>query len=167
MNKNVLRQLSYGMYAVSTLDNERDVGCIANSIIQITYDTVAISMNHKNFTNECLNKHKKLVISILGEDIENDIIAYLGYQSGRNKNKFENIECFKIDNINVIKSAIGYLTCNIIDKIETETHTVFIAQIIDGDIIKNSVKPMNYAYYQENRRGKSPENAPTFISNLI
>ena len=45
MNKNVLKQLSYGMYAISTLDNGRDVGCIANSVMQVTYDTVVVSLN--------------------------------------------------------------------------------------------------------------------------
>ena len=82
MNKNVLKQLSYGMYAISTLDNGRDVGCIANSVMQVTYDTVVVSLNHNNYTNECLNRSQKFAVSILGEDIDNDIIASLGFQSG-------------------------------------------------------------------------------------
>ena len=70
MNKDVLRNMSYGVYAVSTLDGDRAVGCIANSIIQVTYDTVAVSMNHNNYTHQCMEKTGKFAVSIFGEDIE-------------------------------------------------------------------------------------------------
>ena len=51
MNKKVFRNLSYGVYVVSTLDGDRPVGCTANSIMQITSDpaTIAISINHDNY----------------------------------------------------------------------------------------------------------------------
>ena len=50
MNPNVFRNLSYGVYVVSSLDGDRNTGCIANSIMQITSSpaTIALSMNHDN-----------------------------------------------------------------------------------------------------------------------
>ena len=56
MNKKVLRNLSYGVYAVSALGENRMSGCIANSIMQITSSpaTLAVSMNHDNYTHECI-----------------------------------------------------------------------------------------------------------------
>ena len=53
MNKKVLRNLSYGVYAVSALGENRMSGCIANSIMQITSSpaTLAVSMNHDNYTH--------------------------------------------------------------------------------------------------------------------
>ena len=36
MQKNAFHTLSYGVYAVTTMDGERPVGCIANSAMQIT-----------------------------------------------------------------------------------------------------------------------------------
>ena len=43
MNKKVFRNLSYGVYVVSTLDGDRPVGCTANSIMQITSDPATIA----------------------------------------------------------------------------------------------------------------------------
>lgn len=163
MNKNVLKNLSYGVYAVSTLDNDRPCGCIANSIMQVTYDTVAVSMNHDNFTHECMEKTKKFAISILGEDIEMNTIAFLGFQSGRDKNKFEKINTITIDGLNIIKNSVGYLICEIADKIDTETHTIFIGKIIDGEILDETKTPMTYAYYHKVKKGNSPKNAPTYL----
>ena len=163
MNKNVLRSLSYGVYAVSTLDGERAVGCIANSIIQVTYDTVAVSMNHENYTHECMEKTKKFAISILAEDTEMNTIAFLGFQSGRDKNKFEKIETIDVNGLSVVKNAVGYLVCEIVDKLDTETHTIFIGKILDGDIINEAKTPMTYAYYHEVKKGNSPKKAPTYL----
>ena len=163
MNKDVLRNISYGVYAVSTLDGERAVGCIANSIMQITYDTVAVSMNHNNFTHECMEKTRKFAVSILGEDIEMNTIAFLGFQSGREKDKFEHIETLSVDGLSIVKNSVGYLICEVIDKIDTETHTVFIGKILDGEILNPSKTPMTYAFYHSVKKGNSPKNAPTYL----
>ena len=57
------------------------------------------------------------------------------------------------------------MICDVVDKFETDTHTVFVATIVSGEILRSDVLPMTYAYYQKERRGKSPQNAPTFIEN--
>lgn len=69
MNKKVLRNLSYGVYAVSALGENRMSGCIANSIMQITSSpaTLAVSMNHDNYTHECIEKSGMFAVSILSE----------------------------------------------------------------------------------------------------
>lgn len=36
MNKQAFRNLSYGVYIVSTMDQERPTGCTANSAMQVT-----------------------------------------------------------------------------------------------------------------------------------
>ena len=63
MNPNVFRNLSYGVYVVSSLDGDRNTGCIANSIMQITSSpaTIALSMNHDNYTNSCIARTGKFV----------------------------------------------------------------------------------------------------------
>ena len=55
MNKNAFRQLSYGVYVISTWDAGTPTGCTANSAMQITSDpaTIAVSINHDNYiTNQ-------------------------------------------------------------------------------------------------------------------
>lgn len=162
MNKNVLRKLSYGVYIVSTLDGERPTGCVANSIMQVTHDTIAISINHENFTNECIKKSKRVAISILGTEVEDNAIAFFGFQSGRDKNKFDNVQSFNKDGLEIIQTATGYIICELENMLETETHTVFLCKIIDGDIIDEQI-PMTYAYYHQVKKGNSPKAAPTYI----
>lgn len=162
MDVNVLKNLSYGVYIVSVPDGEHSTGCIANSLMQITYDTIAVSINHDNYTNECINKYKKFAVSILGVDTDDNIIPVFGFQSGQDINKFEGVNTVKVDGIDVIENSVGYLVCELSDKMETETHTVFLGKIVDGEMLHNQI-PMTYAYYRSVKNGTSPKNAPTHL----
>ena len=165
MNKNAFRSLSYGVYIISTLDGEKPTGCVANSVMQITSSpaTIAVSMNHDNYTNSCIKKSGKFAISILTEQSDPELIGRFGFQSGRDTDKFDGIEAITKEEISVITDACGYIVCKVIDQMETETHTVFLGEVLDADVLKNE-EPMTYAYYHKVVKGKSPKNAPTYIA---
>ena len=166
MNKNVLRKLSYGVYVVSTKNGDKPTGCIANSAMQVTHDTIAVSINHDNFTNQCIKNTKKFGISILSVDVNDMVIPVFGFQSGRDVNKFENFETEEVYGLKVLKDSAGYIVCDVINQMETETHTIFLGKIADGDILKDEI-PMTYAYYHQVKKGTSPKAAPTFIEENV
>ncbi|MBR1617657.1 flavin reductase [bacterium] len=166
MNTDVLKNLSYGVYVVSTCDDTKSTGCIVNSIMQVSKDTLALSVNHQNYTNQCIKKHQKFAVSILSQDVDDNIIPIFGFQSGKDCDKFKDIEKINIQGIDIIKNSIGYLICETINSLETESHTLFLAKILDGDIIEPKT-PMTYAYYHEVKKGKSPKTAPTYIEEKI
>ncbi|HIT90071.1 MAG TPA: flavin reductase [Candidatus Merdenecus merdavium] len=164
MNSKVFRNLSYGLYVISTLDGDRPTGCIANSVMQITSSpaTIALSMNHNNYTNKCIKESKKFAVSILSEASNPSLIGNFGFQSGKDVDKFKDIEVKNIDSLSVIEDTCGYITCKVIDTMETSTHTVFLADVIDGNVNNNSIA-MTYAYYHNVIKGVSPKNAPTYL----
>ena len=90
MDLSVLHKLTYGMYAVGTLDGIRPAGCIVNTVIQVTSDNpvIAVSMNKNNFTYEAIKKSGRFSISILSEAVERNVIAELGFACGRKMDKF-------------------------------------------------------------------------------
>ena len=59
MDKKVLRNLSYGVYVVTSRDKDKNVGCIANSIMQVTSNpsVIAVSINHDNYTNKVIKEN--------------------------------------------------------------------------------------------------------------
>ncbi len=164
MNNKVLSNLSYGVYVVSTCAQDRPTGCIANSVMQVTHDTIAISIHHDNFTNKCIKECKKFAISILGVDVGDNIIPVFGFSSGKDTEKFKGVNFKEIDGLDIIADATGYIICELINQMETETHTIFLGKIIDGDILNNEI-PMTYSYYHQVKKGTSPEKAPTFNNN--
>ncbi len=167
MDLNVLRNLSYGVYVVSTLDQERPTGCIANSIMQITSTpvTVAVSMNHDNYTNSCIKASGTFAVSILTVDSDPGLIGRFGFQSGKDHDKFDGLSFETAAGLPVIQDSCGYMTFQVINSVETSTHTIFIGELTGCSVLGN-LDPMTYSYYHNVVKGKSPKNAPTYIPSL-
>ena len=165
MDAMVFRKMSYGVYILTTMDGERPTGCTVNSIMQITSEpaTVAVSVNHDNYTNGCIEKGQKFAFNILSEQSDPSLIGVFGFQSGKNADKFDGIEWELKSGAPVLAGTNGYVVCKVIDKMETATHTVFLGEVIDGALLDAETPQMTYAYYHQVIRGKSPKNAPTYI----
>lgn len=164
MNQSAFHKLSYGVYVVSTWDEGRPTGCIANSAMQITSKpaSIAVSINHDNYTNKCIEQSGRFAISILAEDSDPAIIGTFGFQSGKDVDKFAQVKYTVEDLMPVITDSCGYIVCRVIDKMETATHTVFLGEV-EGAEVFGSRNAMTYAYYHQVVKGKSPKNAPTYI----
>lgn len=160
MDKSILRDITYGMYIVSTQDS----ACIINTLTQITSDNpiITISLNKNNYTNTKIKENKKFIVSILSEDINPNIISTFGFQSSKDTDKFKDFKYQEIDNIKVLEEIIGYIKCEVLDIIDCDTHDIFIAKVTDTKKINNNT-PMTYKYYHEVIKGKAPKNAPTYI----
>ena len=167
IDKKVFRNISYGMYLVTTKNNKNN-GCIINTLTQITSENpiISISINKNNYTNKEIKESKKFAVSIISTDTDNNIITNFGYKSGNDCDKFENIEYQEINDIPVItKNMTAYLICDVINVIDCETHDIFLARVKETKSL-NDLEPMTYKYYHEVRKGTSPKNAPTFIDEV-
>lgn len=162
LNKAVLWDLSYGVYIVSSMDENRPVGCVANCAVQLTQNLIAVSLNHQNYTNTVIKKNKDFALSILSNNSDSNIISVFGFSSGRDKNKFDEISYKVIDNLPIIDDAKGYITLHTVQEVELDTHTLFIAEITGGDVFNDDI-PMTYKYYHDVIKGRAPKNAPTYI----
>ena len=168
MDKKVLRNLSYGVYVVTSRDKDKNVGCIANSIMQVTSNpsVIAVSINHDNYTNKVIKENNKFGVSILKETTDPKIIGTFGYKSSRDTDKFDGINFKEISEIPVLENTCGYMVCKVIDTMETSTHTIFLGEVIEADDYSTE-NAMTYKYYHENLKGSSPKNAPTYEETSI
>jgi len=165
MNPKILHKIPYGLYIIASRDDGHLNGQVANALFQVTAEpqTIAVSINKKNLTHDYIQQSKVFSASILCQDAPMTLIGLFGYKSGRDVDKFKNIK-YTIGKTGapiVTESCIGYLEARVINQISIGTHTIFIGQIEDADII--STKPvMTYQYYHEVKGGRSPKNAPTY-----
>lgn len=163
MDKKVLRNLSYGVYVVTSREKDKNVGCVANSIMQVTSNpsVIAVSINHDNYTNKVIKENNKFGVSILKETTDAKIIGTFGYKSSKDNDKFDGINYKEISEIPVLENTCGYMVCKVIDTMETSTHTIFLGEVIEADDYSTE-NAMTYKYYHENLKGSSPKNAPTY-----
>ncbi len=165
MDSKILRTLSYGLYAVGVEGEGYPSACIVNTVFQVTSSpiTLAVSINHDNYSNERIKATGKFSISVLSEDTSGTVIGALGFSSGRTSNKLANINYKMLrENVPVLRENICcWFLCKVINSVETMTHTVFIAEVKAGSD-NYSGKPMTYDYYRRVIKGKAPKNAPTY-----
>lgn len=148
-NINIIKKISQGMYVLTT----KSGGCIVDSVMQISEGVnplIAVSVNKNNYTNELLKKNDKFILSVLGMDVDSEIIKTFGFNSMRDINKFENVDVTLVDGINIINDSLGYMVCEIVNFIDNDTHTLFIGKLIEADLFDDS-KEMSYGYYQEHK----------------
>ena len=168
MDKKVLRNLSYGVYVVTSKDKDRNIGCVANSIMQVTSNpsVIAVSINHDNYTNKIIKETNKFGVSILKEKSDAKIIGTFGFKSSQDTDKFNDINFKEILQIPILEDTCGYMICKVIDAIETTTHTIFLGEVIEADNY-SSENAMTYKYYHDYLKGSSPKNAPTYEEKSV
>lgn len=165
MDKKILRQLSYGVYAIGVRDNGRPCGCIVNTVFQVTSENpiVAVSMNKNNYTWELIEKNKNFSVSILSEQTRKEVIQKLGFSSGRDNDKYEGIDYQLKEGLPVLQEqCCGAMLCKVVSVTETPTHMVILASVEDAFAIADTV-PMSYRYYHEVIKGGAPKNAPSYV----
>ena len=163
MDETALYKLSYGVYLCTAWDEGKPVGCVANSAMQITSSpsTVAVSINRNNYTHRCIEATGHFAITVLSETSDPKLIGRFGFTSARDTDKFEGIGYRVLGKLPIPTGGIAYLSCKVVDRMETATHTVFLGEVFDCGVLGKG-KPMTYAYYHEVLKGKTSVNAPTY-----
>ena len=166
MNRDILGNLSYGIYAIGVKGEHGPSACIASTVCQVTNASppvVALSLSRQNYSHECLERYPLFTVSVLSGDTSGAVIGALGFTSGRHASKLENIR-YKVlqEGVPVVKeNACCWFLCKVTGSVKAETHTVFFAQILAGSD-KSTGKPMTYAYYRDVIRGLAPKNSPLY-----
>jgi len=166
MNLKALHKLGYGLYVVCSRKGDRLNGQIANTVIQVTSEppTIAVSINKNNLTHEFIKDSRVFVASVLSQDTPLSFIGHFGFKSGRDIDKLEGIN-YKIGETQapvVIDNTLAYLEAKVIQEVDVGTHTIFIGELVEADVIKEG-EPMTYAYYHQVKRGTTPKTAPSYI----
>ena len=148
-NKKITRKITQGMYILTTNNG----GCVVDAVSQISSSNnplITVSVMKSNYTNELLKNNNKFALSVLGKNVNPEIITTFGYNSMRDINKFEKIETTEIEGIKIINDSLGYMICEIVDSIDNDTHTLFIGKLIEADVYKDE-EAMSYQYFQEHK----------------
>jgi len=159
MDSTALHKLGYGLYVLTANADGVDNGCIINTLMQVTSTQLmlaVITINKQNHTHDMVIKTNRFNTSVLTVDAPFSVFERFGFQSGATVDKFA-------DYNNVARSANGlvyllnhtnaYLSCEVLDKYDFGTHTVFKAQITDGKVI-NDVDSLTYAHYHKHTKSQ-------------
>ena len=166
MNPKALYKLGYGLYTIGSHKGNKINAQIANTVFQITSEppAVAVSINKKNLTWECIHESKAYAASVLCMDTPLSFIGQFGFKTGRDTNKFEGVN-YKLGTTGspiILDNAVSYLEVKVTQEVDVGTHTIFIGQIAEAEVL-NEKPTLTYEYYQQVKRGSTPRNAPSYV----
>ena len=139
MDPKALYKISYGMYVVSSKKGSQINGQIANTIFQTTSEPamIALCLNKQNLTHEFVQASKVVTVSVLSTETPMDFIGRFGFKSGRDGYKFDGVKT-KMGVTGapiVLDNAIAYLEAEVVASVSAETHTLFLAKIVDAGVL--------------------------------
>lgn len=160
MDNKAFYKLSYGVFMLSTKAGDKVNGCITNTCIQVANSPtrVAISVLNSNYTCDLIKESGVFAVSILDDTVTFETIKHWGFQSGRNVDKMDGLTL--PEDVNGVPYLLwmtcAVLSCKVVESIDLESHTMFIAEVVDAQVINNNM-PLTYADYQSKVKPKPQE----------
>jgi len=166
MNPAALQKLGYGMYLVSSLRGKEFNAQTANTVFQITSEppTIAVSINKKNLTHEFIAESGVFAVTVLCQETPLPFIGRFGFRSGRDIKKLEGVNYITgATGVPIITdNAVAYMEARVKQQVDVGTHTLFIGDVVNSEIVAEKAC-MTYDYYHQMKRGTTPSTAPTYV----
>ena len=155
---NPLFNIQYGLFVITTKDDDRDNGCISNTVAQVTAqpNRISVALNKSNFTTELIQKSGRFTASILSEAADFELFKHFGFQSGRTVNKFADFtDCRRVSNgtFAITRGTNAFISADVEQAIDLGTHMLFIGLVTEMETLSDTPSA-TYNYYQANIKPK-------------
>lgn len=154
MDPKVMFNITYGLYLLTARQMGKDNGCIINTVMQVAEDPIriAVSVLKGNLTHDMIRATGVFNVSAISTNADFALFQRFGMQSGRAVDKFADFPdgARSANTVYYLsKKANMYLSAMVLQEVDMGTHTLFIAEVVDGEIL-NSEPACTYGYYQSN-----------------
>jgi flavin reductase (DIM6/NTAB) family NADH-FMN oxidoreductase RutF len=152
-----LLKIGYGLYVVTSNDGKKDNGLIVNTITQVTNtpNRVAVTISKENYSHHIIKQTGVMNVNCLSTEAPFSVFENFGFKSGRNTDKFENVNILRSDNgLAFLNRYINsFMSLKVEQYVDLDTHGMFICSITEARVISD-IPTMTYTYYLENVKPK-------------
>lgn len=168
IDKKAFRSMSYGLYIVSAIADDKAAGCIVNTFQQVTSKParVSVAINKENYTTGIILKSGRFEVSVLAESAPMELIGTFGFKTSAEIDKFADT-AHTVDEAGVpyvTERVVAHVGARVIDKVDVGTHYVIVGEVECAEVLSDE-QPMTYAYYHQVKGGKTPPKASSFESD--
>lgn len=168
-NNDVLFNIDYGLYIITSFDGNKHNGLIINTITQVTNspNQIAVTINKSNYSHDVIKQTKMMNINCLTVDTPFSIFKHFGFQSGKDVDKFKNeTPLLSSNGLAYLSNHINsYISLKVEKYIDFDTHGMFICSISESKIISEA-PTMTYNYYLKNIKPKTRSNKKGFVCKI-
>jgi len=165
LNAKTLMNICYGLYIVSSRDDEHhNAACVVNTVMQVTETPpcVVVAINKKSDTHNTILRSGRFNVSILDQTTTFDIIAHFGFKSSRDTDKFSSSAPVTLEEsggvYRLASHSNGYLACKTAETKDLGTHTLFFGNVAEAELLSEA-PTLSYSYYQSHIKPKPKQAA--------
>lgn len=134
--KECLDKFSYGVYIITSKYENILAGLTCAWVTQVSFSPllIAVAIGKARYTHDIILKSGVFAVHILSEE-QIELARHFGLQSGRNTDKFKNIDYeLETTGVPILKNAVAWLKCKVYACYEVGDHTIFVGEILEGRI---------------------------------
>lgn len=165
MDNNAFFNLTCGLYIISSQESGRGVGCIVNTVTQVTNSPakLMVAVNKENYTCAAILAEEAFEVVALTEDAPMELIGQFGFKCSQDTDKFAGVQS-AVDGLGlpyVTEHTNAHFACRVVDTLDAGTHLLFVGEVVEAQVLCD--KPsMTYAYYHEVKKGYTPPKASSY-----
>ncbi len=165
-----LFKIGYGLYVVTCHDGKKDNGLIVNTITQVTNtpNRVAVTINKENYSHHIIKQTGKMNVNCLSVDAPYSIFERFGFHSGRNTDKFKDVEFLRSDNglAFLPRHINAFLSLAVEQYVDLDTHGMFVCAVTEARVLTDR-ETMTYTYYLDEVKPKpEPEGKKGYVCKI-
>lgn len=157
----------YGLYIVSSKDEEGAAACLVNTVTQVTAEPiqVVVSVNKDNVTCGRIAASGHFAVTVLDESADMPFIGRFGFRSSADIDKFEGLSCAtdEFGDVYTTDHCCGMCACAVRQTVDAGTHLVFLGEVVETRDLGDGA-PMTYSYYHTTLKGKTPPKAASYVA---
>ena len=162
IEKQAMYQITYGLFALTTREGEKDNGCIVNTVSMLTDEPkrIVVFVNKQNYSEGMIRRTGVFNVSVLTDKTPFDTFKWLGFASGKDTDKFAGKTYPRSENglYYLPETANAVISANVVDAYDYGTHTLFVAEVTEAQKLSDG-KSVTYAQYLSDIKPK-PNAAP-------
>ena len=163
MNTKALYQIEYGLFVLTAQLGDKDNGCIVNTVAQVASSPtrISVAVSKQNLTHDMILESGCFNVSVIDQRASFDLFERFGFQSGRCADKLAGLDGVQRSVNGVVyltQNVNAYLSAKVVSTVDLGSHTLFIAEVTDGDVLSETAS-MTYSYYHSNVKPQPQESS--------
>ena len=155
IDKSAFRDLSYGLYIVSSMKDGRAVGCVVNTFAQVTSDPpqVSIAINKDNYTTQGILETGKFEVSVVCKEASMELIGMFGFHTSEDTDKFLDFEDRESSQgiPYVAEQICAHFSVKVKEQLDLGTHIFFLGDVVAAERTLRSSRAMSLKRMQKRR----------------
>lgn len=122
--------MTYGIYILTTAQDERMNGMVASWVTQVSYDPplIAVAVHNNRLSHKLIEESGRFALHVLGEDQKEMISRFMASDPDT---KFSGID-WKAGRLGcpILEHCVAFFECTLNTRIQPGNHTIFIGEVV-------------------------------------